>query len=69
MNYIITNEQYYKDIATSIRERLKVDREYYPKDMATAIHLIPSSADGSNELFLDIISMPQMKTVTLQNVK
>lgn len=50
MNYIITNEQYYKDIATSIRERLKVDREYYPKDMATAIHLIPSSADGSNEL-------------------
>lgn len=50
MNYIITNEQYYKDIATSIRERLKVDREYYPKDMAKAISLIPSSADGSNEL-------------------
>lgn len=50
MNYIITNEQYYKDIATSIREKLKVDREYYPKDMAKAISLIPSSADGSNEL-------------------
>lgn len=50
MNYIITNEQYYKDIATSIREKLKVDREYYPKDMANAISLIPSSADGSNEL-------------------
>lgn len=50
MNYIITNEQYYKDIGNSIRERLKVDREYYPKDMANAIHLIPSSADGSNEL-------------------
>lgn len=50
MNYIITNEQYYKDIATSIRNKLKVDREYYPKDMADAISLIPSSADGSNEL-------------------
>lgn len=50
MNYIITNEQYYKDIASSIREKLKVDREYYPKDMAKAISLIPSSADGSNEL-------------------
>lgn len=50
MNYIITNEQYYKDIATSIRNKLKVDREYYPKDMANAISLIPSSADGSNEL-------------------
>lgn len=50
MNYIITNEQHYKDIATSIRERLKVDREYYPQDMAKAISLIPSSADGSNEL-------------------
>lgn len=50
MNYIITNEQYYKDIASSIKEKLKVDREYYPKDMAKAISLIPSSADGSNEL-------------------
>lgn len=50
MNYIITNEQYYKDIATSIRNKLKVDREYYPRDMANAISLIPSSADGSNEL-------------------
>lgn len=50
MNYIITNEQYYKDIATSIREKLKVDRKYYPNDMANAISLIPSSADGSNEL-------------------
>lgn len=50
MNYIITNEQYYKDIATSIRDRLKVDRQYYPNNMADAILLIPSSADGSNEL-------------------
>lgn len=83
MNYIITNEQYYKDIAMSIRDRLKVDREYYPQDMAKAISLIPSSADGSNELVsgyyfyapnesgyatkCKIIGMPQTTMLNLWN--
>lgn len=50
MNYIITNEQYYKDIANAIRNKLQVDSTYTPNDMANAIHLIPSTSDGSNEL-------------------
>lgn len=54
MNYIITNEQYYKDIANAIRNKLQVDSTYTPNDMANAIHLIPSTSDGSNELVCGI---------------
>ena len=50
MNYIITNEQYYKDIANAIRSKLQVDSTYTPDKMANAISLIPSTSDGSNEL-------------------
>lgn len=50
MNYIITNEQYYKDIANAIRNKLQVDSTYTPDEMSNAIHLIPSTSDGSNEL-------------------
>lgn len=50
MNYIITNEQYYKDIADAIRTKLQVDSTYTPDKMANAISLIPSTSDGSNEL-------------------
>lgn len=50
MNYIITNEQYYKDIADAIRTKLQVDSTYPPDMMANAISLIPSTSDGSNEL-------------------
>lgn len=50
MNYIITNEQYYKDIANAIRNKLQVDSTYTPDKMANAINLIPSTSDGSNEL-------------------
>lgn len=50
MNYIITNEQHYKDIADAIRTKLQVDSTYTPDKMANAINLIPSTSDGSNEL-------------------
>lgn len=50
MNYIITNEQHYKDIADAIRTKLQVDSTYTPDKMANAISLIPSTSDGSNEL-------------------
>lgn len=50
MNYIITNEQYYKDIANAIRNKLQVDSTYTPDEMSNAISLIPSTSDGSNEL-------------------
>lgn len=50
MNYIITNEQYYKDIANAIRNKLQVDSTYTPDEMSNAINLIPSTSDGSNIL-------------------
>lgn len=54
MNYIITNEQHYKDIADAIRTKLQVDSTYAPDKMANAINLIPSTSDGSNELVCGI---------------
>lgn len=54
MNYIITNEQYYKDIANAIRTKLQVDSTYTPDKMANAISLIPSTSDGSNELVFGV---------------
>lgn len=49
MGYIITNDQYYRDIATAIRSKMLTDREYAPSEMASAIANIPSSADGTDE--------------------
>lgn len=54
MNYIITNEQHYKDITDAIRTKLQVDSTYTPDKMANAINLIPSTSDGSNELVCGI---------------
>ena len=49
MGYIITNDQYYRDIATAIRSKMLTDREYAPSEMASAIANIPSSADGTDD--------------------
>lgn len=49
MGYIITNDQYYRDIATAIRSKMLTDREYAPSEMASAVANIPSSADGTDE--------------------
>lgn len=54
MSYIITDDKHYKDIANSIRSKMQTDREYYPKDMATAIDNIPSSADGTDNPVIGI---------------
>ena len=48
MSYIITDSKHYQDIALAIKEKLKTDRKYLPEEMANAIHMIPSSADGTD---------------------
>ncbi len=48
MSYIITDDKHYKDIASAIRGKFKTDREYGTDEMANAIHMIPSSADGTD---------------------
>lgn len=48
MSYIITNNKHYKNIASAIRSKLRVDTKYTPEEMAGAIGNIPSSADGTD---------------------
>lgn len=49
MSYIITNNKHYKNIASAIRSKLRVETKYTPEEMASAIGNIPSSADGTND--------------------
>ena len=49
MSYIITDDKHYKNIAKSLRSKLRTDKKYGPSEMATAIDNIPSSADGTDE--------------------
>lgn len=49
MSYIITDNKHYKNIASAIRSKLRVDTKYAPEEMASAIGNIPSSADGTND--------------------
>ena len=48
MAYVITDEQYFKDIADATRQKLRVDTTWTPENLANAIGSIPSTADGSN---------------------
>ena len=48
MSYIITDNKHYTNIANAIREKLQVDTEYYPEDMAAAITGIPATSDGTD---------------------
>lgn len=48
MSYIITNNKHYKNIASAIRSKLRVETKYTPEEMASAIGNIPSSADGTD---------------------
>lgn len=49
MSYIITDNKHYKNIASAIRSKLRVETKYTPEEMAGAIGNIPSSADGTND--------------------
>lgn len=49
MSYIITDNKHYKNIASAIRSKLRVETKYTPEEMASAIGNIPSSADGTND--------------------
>lgn len=48
MSLIITNDDNYKNIANAVRNKLCVDTEYKPSELAAAINTIPSSSDGTN---------------------
>lgn len=48
MSYIITDNKHYKNIASAIRSKLRVDTKYTPEEMASVIGTIPSSADGTD---------------------
>lgn len=48
MSYIITDNKHYKNIASAIRSKLRVDTKYAPEEMASAIGNIHSSDDGTN---------------------
>lgn len=54
MSYIITNDEYYKNISNILRERLSTDYHYYPAEMPDAIRRIPQSIAGVDDVVAGI---------------
>lgn len=54
MSYIITNDEYYKNISNILRDRLGTDYHYYPEEMPDAIRRIPQSIAGVDDVVAGI---------------